>query len=128
MSLRLLVVAHAASLHSEVLATDPTGVLIMMMPRSFSAMWRLSLLGSLLPLLTIALNTMLMPHFAMTSGIRVDPVTRRLIEVPADADGNAGRAGRAADLDDLDETETAGLLHRSSISGDQAADKIGPVR
>ena len=41
----------------------------------FSNMWRLSLLGSLLPLLTLALNTLMLPHFSMASGIRVDSAT-----------------------------------------------------
>ena len=48
----------------------------------FSSMWKLSLLGSTLPMLNILLNNLLVPNFAMTSGIQVDPVTKRLTEIP----------------------------------------------
>ena len=49
----------------------------------FSNMWRLSLLCSMVPLLTFVLNSLLVPNFSMASGIKVDPVTKMLIEIPA---------------------------------------------
>ena len=49
----------------------------------FHNMWRLSVLGTLMPLLTIGLNYALVPQISMSAGIAVDPVTGRLSEVPA---------------------------------------------
>jgi len=59
----------------------------------FSNMWRLSVLGTLMPLLTIGLNYALVPPISMSSGIAVDPDTGALSEVPA-ADAAVGRKAK----------------------------------